>query len=412
MRRLLAFALALAPVYASAQMPPGGGGGMPGMMDPSTMSGIPRPDPSVPPGQLVVRVLLRDFAHPGVGQEVRVDGPGGTKSAKADDAGRATFTGLTPGGTFTAHASAFGQTLDSQPIEMPAEAGVKVMLVFKPDDAAMKAAEEAAAKVPRSKDLGTLSISRRSHFILEVKDDSLQVFENLFVVNNGAALFDPGPGGLVLPLARGAKGGSAAGEAPPGFTIEGDNAVFRGTIPPGGEKSFPIGFVLPHEGGAVEIAQRFPVGMEALVAITDRYDGLDVQGTDLRKVDRELSGRKFWLISGPPVAAGSELRLRFTGLPTQPTWKRTVAVAVAILLACWGLLAAIQGRRDDADARAKLEAQRKSLLDEIVAIDLHGAKEGSRQSKRREELVQKLEELYRHLDEDGGADRPGATGPT
>lgn len=394
----LALAVAVAPVYALAQMPPGG---MPPMMDPTAMSGIPRPDPSVPPGQLMVRVLVGDFAHPAVGQEVTVDGAEGPKTAKADDAGRATFDGLAPGNTFMARVSAFGQQLASQPITMPAEAGVKVLLVLKADEQTQKALEAEAAKIPRTRDPQVLSIGKRSHLILEVKDDVLQVFENLSITNQGTALFDPGPDGLVLPLADGAKGAQAAGEVPPGFTVEGERAIFRGTIPPGGEKTFPIGFVLPYQEGAVEVVQRFPVALESLVAITDRFDGLGVEGEGLQRIERELNGRKFWLISGPPVRAGEMLRLRFTGLPRQSTWKRDIAVSLSLLLAVWGLAAVFSGRRDGEAARARLEAQRKSLLDEIVAIDVAAAKDGGKRAKRREELVEKLEEVYRQLDDEG-----------
>ncbi len=101
------------------------------MIDPAQMSGIPRPDPQVPAGTVTVRLIRGELSNRVTGHAVElVDGAGKALSAKTDENGRATFSGLS-GGPFTAKAKDDdGSELTSQPIELPDGAGVRVMLVF------------------------------------------------------------------------------------------------------------------------------------------------------------------------------------------------------------------------------------------------------------------------------------------
>ncbi len=103
----------------------------PMMVDPSRMSGIPRPDPQVAAHTLTVRLIRGELSHRLVGVTVELlDDKGNLlKQQVTDEAGRATFPGLADGPWF-ARAESDGQELVTQPISMPAEAGVRVMLVF------------------------------------------------------------------------------------------------------------------------------------------------------------------------------------------------------------------------------------------------------------------------------------------
>lgn len=134
-------------------------GAQPGMPDISTMSGIPRPDPSVPAGQVVVRVVRGDFAHPMVGTVVKLVGAGADRTAPVGEDGRATFTGLPTGGTCTVTATSGEQTLTSQQIPLLPEAGIKVMLVFKPDEKAALGEHDGVARADKSLPAGTVVIS-------------------------------------------------------------------------------------------------------------------------------------------------------------------------------------------------------------------------------------------------------------
>jgi hypothetical protein len=506
-----------------------------GMPDPSAMSGIPRPDGSVPPGKLSVRLIRNDFAHPIVGEKVKLDGPGGPRTATSDDAGRAWFEGLPTGGgePFTASATIGGTTMSTQPITLPPMAGVKVMLVFKGDapaagttspsstaktPAETKAPANAPTKAPalaaapadpnegvarpdpalppdaievvalgpdgkpaaginvvlahgsreqadkvdeipakadaqgrahfqgkvssddgylvalrgegvsaQSKpfrlegksgvrvelrasaaghDASVLSFGRQSHLILEVKDEQLEVIENLVLENRSSAPYDPGPDGLRLTLPDDARGAQQAGEPSQHFTVEGRQVIWKGEIPPG-PSQIAFGFVLPTSGPAVELRQKLSVPMDALVAISDRFDGMDVEGDGIEKHEREMGGRRFYLVSGPKVPAGGEIQLRVVGLPQRSPLLRFLGAGLAAVVALWGLAAAMRARRNGPD-RAALEAERAALLDEIAALEVaaqtsgasaqgHG-KDGKR-GRRREELVSRLEAIYRALDE-------------
>ena len=109
----------------------------PPMMDPSAMSGIPRPDPKLPSGTVTVRCLGEaGFSAPAVDTEVTlvVTGSDGTRkslTAKTQEQGRATFDGLSAfvGGTAVASVTLGGAEVKSATIALLPEAGTAVMLV-------------------------------------------------------------------------------------------------------------------------------------------------------------------------------------------------------------------------------------------------------------------------------------------
>jgi hypothetical protein len=104
----------------------------PMMIDPSKMSGIPRPDPQVPPGTVTVRLIRGELSNRMVGVDVGLASPDGkVQVQKTNEEGRATFSGLAAGATYQARATDGLQELTSQPIELPGSSGVRVMLVFK-----------------------------------------------------------------------------------------------------------------------------------------------------------------------------------------------------------------------------------------------------------------------------------------
>ncbi len=105
----------------------------PMMIDPSRMSGIPRPDPQVPPGTITVRLIRGELSNRMTGVEVGLGGPDGKiVTAKTDDQGRATFSGLSAPGPYQARATDGNEELTSQSIELQSDMGSRVMLVFQP----------------------------------------------------------------------------------------------------------------------------------------------------------------------------------------------------------------------------------------------------------------------------------------
>jgi hypothetical protein len=459
------------------------------MIDPSQMSGIPRPDDKTPPGAIVVRLLRGDFAHPLVGHEVTLDGPGGARTAKTDEGGRALFNGLAAGqGAYVAKAALAGKELASQPMDLPPSPGVRVMLVFPRDEKELLGEPDGEARtdeklpegtveaklvdgddrplagvevvlahgvktegdakvdekratsdgsgrarfaglpvtgadgyllsvrrdgsttaskpfrlgrgagslvalriLPVTRDAKVVAFGKQSHVIAEVQDDTVNVFETLVVENSSANPFAPEGGAVRIPLPEGAKGARLGDNPPPGASVEGNEVVWKGSIP-AGETAITLGYVLEQQGGAVAIRHAIPFALEELKLITDRYSGMEVEGPGLQKMEREMNGRKFWLASGPRIAAGGSIDVTLRGLPARSTLWRWIAAAIAFVIAGWGLWQTLFAPAPARPSRAALEEKRQKLL---------AAAGSAKDPRKREELIGKLEDVYRALDEAG-----------
>ena len=487
-RALVMLALLTASAAALAQ---------PMMVDPSKMSGIPRPDPQVPAGTITVRLIRGELSNRMVGVEVALAEQGGeVQLQKTDDNGRATFSGLTRGGTFQARASDGTEELTSQPIALGSDVGSRVMLVFQPKGGSAAAAvadgaahadkqlpagtlmvravgeggapqpglavvlalarageggvkefkaktddkgearfggldakpdsgylaevikdgsrfsskpfrmqENVGSRVivdvrPVSRDVSALRIGPGSHFICEITDDVVQVVEVWRLMNPSASAVDPGPNGLHLPLPDKALSAQPGPQNPPNFTVVNHEAVLRGPIPPG-DTEIQVMFALAYEGGTLNFQQRTPIAFDDVAMVTEKIDGLGVDGNQLSTEERELQGRKLVLYRGPGTSPGGVIELRFHGLPhADPTWRYVaVTLALAFILG-FGVYAA---RGSGARAtRERLEQQREHLLNELAALaDSGGERHEGKRAHKKEELTARLVRVYRELDEVG-----------
>ncbi|HZS40899.1 MAG TPA: hypothetical protein VFF06_28895 [Polyangia bacterium] len=129
--RRLALALLPATFFAAIILAARAAPAQPMMVDPSRMSGIPRPDPQVPPKTVTVRLIRGELANRVTGHDVElIDQASGKKETqKTDEQGRATFSNL-QGGPYVAHAVDRDEEKVSQPIELQPNVGTRVMLVF------------------------------------------------------------------------------------------------------------------------------------------------------------------------------------------------------------------------------------------------------------------------------------------
>src|SRR5438445_9684861 len=92
----------------------------PMMVDPSKMSGIPRPDPKVPAHTVTVRLIRGELSNRMVGIDVGLsDGKSPAVIQKTDEEGRATFANLKSTGPYQARATDGVEELTSQAIELP-----------------------------------------------------------------------------------------------------------------------------------------------------------------------------------------------------------------------------------------------------------------------------------------------------
>jgi len=187
---LLAVLLSQAP-FAGGQMP-----------DPKQMSGMPLPVPDVTVGTVTVRVIRGSLANPLKGQTVELSGA--SKTATTDEAGRATFTGLTPGTRVKASVVVDGERVESQDFDVPNAGGIRLMLVATDAALEQKAAEDRKLAAAPPVD-GVVVIGGESRFVVEVADDSLNVFNLLQIVNSAKRPVQIG-GPLVFQLPEGAVG--------------------------------------------------------------------------------------------------------------------------------------------------------------------------------------------------------------
>lgn len=455
----------------------------PMMIDPSQMSGIPRPDPQVPAGTITVRLIRGKLTERVVGAAVELLAPDGKiATQKTDEEGRATFGGLQQPGPYQARASEEGETLTSQPIALQADMGSRVMLVFAPPGGAADGVARTDGKIPAgtivvramngdapeaglavilgmaragegnavkqykgktdekgearfdgldakptsgylaevikgstryaskpfrlqegmgsrvtldvrpvSHDTAALRIGPGSHFIFEVSDDVVQVVELWRLTNPTSEAIDPGPAGLHLSLPDKALQAQPGPQNPPGFTVNGHEAVLRGPIPPG-DTELQVMFLLVYEGGKLDFVQRTPIPFADVAMVTEKLPGLTVSGNQLSPEERELQGRRLVLYRGPGTSAGGSIEFHLRGLPhNDPMWRYLAAAVTVALLVGFGLFALRGGgRRSD---RERLEAERDRLLDELAMLP---KVEGS---TKHQELQARLVRLYRELDE-------------
>jgi hypothetical protein len=101
------------------------------MPEPAQMSGLPLQVGDLPPGTVVVRVIERNFSNNVAGLPVKlsVGNTGLVMEATSDRQGRAQFTGLGVGNSVRASAVVGRETLESQQFDLPAQGGVRLVLV-------------------------------------------------------------------------------------------------------------------------------------------------------------------------------------------------------------------------------------------------------------------------------------------
>ncbi len=305
------------------------------------------------------------------------------RKAKTSADGEARFEGLDakPTSGYLAEVVKDGSRYAGKPFRLTENAGARVAIEVR----------------PVSRDLSALSIGPGSHLILEVGDDALQVIEVLRVNNAGTAPVEVA-GGLRLPLPPQAVSATVGPESPPSLSATGHEALWKGPIPVG-DTELQVMFVLPYKSDVVELRQRTPIPFAEVAAVIEKIDGLAVTGDRLETEERELGGRKLMLVRGPATAPGGELTLRVTGLPrNDPTWRIAAAALSVLILIGFALYARGGGADSPRELRRKLAARREHLLDELVALEDKGGDDAKRQ-KRRDDLTERLAEVYRELDE-------------
>ena len=268
----------------------------------------------------------------------------------------------------------------------------------------------------RSANPALISIGAGGRIILQLREDALGFIETFPLENRSDKLFDPGPGGVEIPLPSEAFGAEGAEG---GHKIEirkGIGVAIHGPIPPRRpESSDPnqkspdevtFGFLLPSNRSSRSVEQKFPNGLGEYTFITEQVPNLTIESDQISgRQPRELQGKKYWLMRGAPIPPGGVLRFTVRGLPAADHTGRIVAAALALLLVGGAVVFGRRGAAGKAKAgseRERLVDRREHLFADLVALEDRRDASGDDVAKRanrseRDELVRKLEGVYREL---------------
>jgi hypothetical protein len=388
-----------------AQVAPfaGQGGQMP---DPKQISGVPLPVADLPVGTVTARVIRGQLANPLEGQTVELTGAGETKKSTTDAQGRATFTSLTPGSHVKMAVTVGSEKIESQEFDVPSQGGTRVMLVA--TDAATEAraaedkklAEEAPVK-------GTVVLGDQSRFVIEVGDDTLNVFNLMQIVNTARRRVDTG-GPLVFELPKEAVGAGLMEGSSPNAVAAGNKVTVTGPFPPG-VTNVQFGYSMPLGSESITIDQRMPAQLTQVTVIAQKSPGMELSSPQLKDHrDMQAEGQDYIVGQGGGLRAGDSVSLTLSGLPHRPTWPRNVALTLAVVILGAGAWGAIRRQTDTPakDRRQRLQARRDSLFAKLTALEndrRQGRIDAAAYAAKRETLVSALEDLYAGLDREAVA---------
>ncbi len=398
---LLLVAIALAGMLtasaADAQMT--GSGVTGGMPDARAMSGIPRPDGSLAPGTVSVRVVRGQLGNLVIDHPVEFVVAGKSQTVRTDASGRAVVSGLAPGSTVHVLATVDGERLDSQDFQAPAEGGVLLLLVATDKAGASRMAASAVA--------GTVTIGGQSRIVTQFEDEVLQVYYVLDIVNASTEPVKTSP--LVFELPASAERATVLEGSAPNAAAKGRVVTVTGPFAPG-ITTVEMAYSLP-PGERASIRQALPVAMTQLAVMVEKVGPMVVSSPHLTAI-REGSegGRLFVLGTGPALPAGSVLSLDITGLPHHSAWPRYLTLTLGLLALCAGAWGAARtgGRSAAASARQQLETRREEVFGELLRIERRrkpGEPDDGGTEERRAELKAELERIYGELDADSSGPR-------
>jgi hypothetical protein len=227
------------------------------------------------------------------------------------------------------------------------------------------------------------------------------VFYLIDIVNTARTRVDTG-GPLILELPTGAAGAAVLEGSFPGATVNGARVTIAGPFPPG-TSSVQIGFGLNYDSPELTVTQRFPAALERVNVILEQIGGLHLTSPQFTKHGEVKAddGTPFLLGNGGGLAAGSDLTLNFSGLPSHSVWPRNIALGLALLIIGLGAWLAIGSKTSSGADRRRLEARRDTLYGELAKLEEQhraGRIDPGRYHSKRHHLVTELERVYGELD--------------
>lgn len=379
------------------------------MPDPKEMSGIPRPVTDLPERTISVRVIRGSLSNNLPNQPVDFTVDGKVTTVKTDENGRAELGPLAAGATIQTATTVDGERLESQAFPVPAQGGIRLLLVATDKEKeAEKAREAAAPAVP-----GTVVIAGESRMVIEPDEDTVRVYYLLDVVNSARTAVTP-TAPFMFDAPTGALGVSLLEGSSPLANVTGTRVRVSGAFPPG-NTLVQVGFSLPQKNGTVDVVQHFPAAMQHVGIIVKKVGDAKLSSPQVaRQQDLTSNQVTYIAAAGGVVAVGQPVTFTITGLPHHSTTPLYASLALAIIVTLAGVWFAWRpsGQPKSGDRR-ELIARRERLFQELVRLEAdhkRGRSDGARYHARREALVSALEHVYGALEYDEGPDPAGRAG--
>ena len=369
-------------VSADAQMP-----------DLRQMNGMALPSQDLPDGAVSVRVVKQALGNNVVGTTVTVAGDGVSDNAPTDESGRAIFAALGPGKIAVASVTVDGETVKSQPFQVPTRGGLRVILAVGLDGAAPAAPQ--APAVPATP--GTVVLGTQWRTIVDFADEKLEVFHTFEFVNAAT-----GPVAVPEPLKIGMPTDAEQvtlleGSTPQARVFE-RQLVVAGPFA-AGRTVAQVAYRLPITGPRRQIQITLPVASMATNVILRRLGETRLAAPALPQArEAEAEGKKYFTGTGPGLKAGETLILAVEGLPYHPSWPRYTALTLAGLIAIAGLWLMFRVPVDVSARIRQLEAQRTALLTRLQRLEQGGEPSSDELRAERDAVLRDLEGVYALLD--------------
>lgn len=393
---LVAVCVVATPAFAQIQMPSA-----------KEMSGIPRPVDDVPDGTIVVRLVRGELSNNITSHPVELHGAGRVLTARTDENGRATFTGVPAGTTVRAVATVDTERLESEQFPMVQRGGIRLMLVATPQGEG-QAGGAAGGAMPAQP--GVVVLGNEARVFVEVADEAVQVYHIYDLVNSArapVATKEP----LVFQMPEAARQTTVLESSSRQATARGLQVIVNGPFRPG---ATPIHFAysMPYSSGTLALSHGIPAAMPQVAVAVSKVGDVHFSSPQLgehRQVDAE--GRTYIMAHGGGVAAGGTLSIELTGLPHHGAAPRWIALVLAFLIIGTGVWAAVPPKetRSAAGRQKQLVARREKLFAELVKIEGQwraGRVDRARYTTRRHDLIAQLERIYGELDHEWAPDAP------
>jgi hypothetical protein len=322
-------------------------------------------------------------------------------TAPTDESGRAIFAALGPGRTAVASVTVDGETVKSQPFQVPSRGGLRVILAVGLDAAAAATTPGGTAAAPQGPTVpatpGSVVLGTQWRTIVDFANEQLEVF-HIFEFVNAAAGPVSIPEPLKIAMPPDALQVTLLEGSTPQARVFQQQLVVAGPFT-SGRTVAQVAYRLPITGARREVSLTLPVASMATNVIVRRLGETRLAAPALpQSREANAEGKTYFTGTGPGLKAGETLTLVVEGLPFHPRWPRYTALTVAALIVAAGLWLMF-GMPVDASARvAQLEARRTALLSRLQRLEHAGEPASEELREERDAVLRDLEGVYALLD--------------